>query len=219
MKNKNLIRFVESFVLLPALTLSSVGSIPKDSSIAGPDIHSSIVSTLQQNIEGHRLFALNEAIDEDAKEEDAKQAQIAREAKAQAIDAYFGARKAPLAGKGMKMVEVAEENDLDWRLLPAIAMRESSGGLAACKKVKNSVFGFGSCKINFKSIEDSIEIVGSNLGGNNPKTARHYDGKTTEEILKAYNPPSIVPNYVPQVLKIMNDIGPIDLGKESKTEA
>ena len=34
----------------------------------------------------------------------------------------------PLFGMGMKMCKEAEKNELDWRLLPAIAVRESTGG-------------------------------------------------------------------------------------------
>ena len=58
----------------------------------------------------------------------------------------------------------------------------------------------------------AIETVARNLGGNNPKTARHYDNKTTLQILNAYNPPSIVPKYAAQVLAIMKVIGAEDLG-------
>ena len=104
----------------------------------------------------------------------------------------------------MKFVLEAEKNDIDWRLLPAIAMRESTGGKQACKKADNSVFGYGSCKISFKSIDDSIEVVAKSLGGNNPNTARHYDGKTTVQILKKYN--SVIPSYTKQVVKLMNMI-------------
>ncbi len=45
------------------------------------------------------------------------------------------------------------------------------------------------------------------MGGNNPKTAHHYDGKTTEKIIDTYNPPSIVPNYKTKIFKVMNIIG------------
>ncbi len=119
----------------------------------------------------------------------------------------------PLYGYGAKMIEEANKNDLDWRLLPAIAVRESTGGKFACKKVKFNPFGWGSCKIGFNSYDNAIETVAKNLGGNNPRTKMHYEDKTTEEILKAYNPPSIVPKYVPQVLKIMENIGKSDLGE------
>ncbi len=134
-----------------------------------------------------------------------------REIKAEAIDLYFKSKDMPLEGTGMKMVLEAEKNDLDWRLIPAIAIRESTGGKFDCNRVSNNAFGWGSCKIGFKSNEEAIEIVAWNLGGNNPKTERHYDNKNTKQILSAYNPPSIVPNYVPQVMSIMKNIGEPDV--------
>lgn len=126
---------------------------------------------------------------------------------AKAIDDYFKARSMPLEGMGMKMVLEAEKNDLDWRLLPAIAIRESTGGKFACKKVGYNSFGWGSCKFGFKSNEEAIETIAFNLGGNHPKTSKHYDNKTTKQILRAYNPPSIVPRYAEQVMSIMDAIG------------
>jgi hypothetical protein len=105
------------------------------------------------------------------------------------------------------MVQAAEDNDLDWRLIPAIAVRESTGGKNDCDHVRNNPFGWGSCKIGFYSIDQAIDTIAANLGGNNPNTARHYDNKTTKQILHAYNPPSIVPRYAEQVMSIMSDIG------------
>ena len=137
------------------------------------------------------------------KEQEAK-LETERKEKADATDAYFAEYDTPLEGYGMKFVIEAEKNNLDWRLLPAIAMRESTGGKFACKKVTNSVFGWGSCKIGFKSIDESIEIVAFNLGGNNPNTDHHYEGKTTEQILRKYN--SYIKNYPAQVMKIMKEI-------------
>lgn len=125
-------------------------------------------------------------------------------AQAAKIDAFFAARNWPLEGHGKKMVEVAKENRLNPYLLPAIAARESSGGLHACKNADNSVFGFGGCKMSFKSIDESIEIVGAHLGGNNPKTERYYKDKDLTGILKSYN--SAIPQYKNQVVKIMKTI-------------
>jgi hypothetical protein len=164
---------------------------------------SKIVFLQNNNIELDGVLALNEAIDQKA---DTLKVQ------GQAIDAYFEARNMPLAGTGMKMAIEADKNELDWRLLPAIAIRESTGGKHACKKVAHAFFGWGSCKIGFESDEQAIETVARNLGGNNKGTAHHYDGKTTKEILNKYNPPSVVPNYTNQVIKIMNAIGSEDLG-------
>ncbi len=138
------------------------------------------------------------------------QAQAALQAKADAIDAYFKAHDMPLAGTGLKMATEAEKNGLDWRLVAAISVRESTGGKHDCIKVANNPFGWGSCKIGFKSNDAAIETIARNLGGNNPKTAMHYDAKTTKQILQAYNPPSIVPRYAEQVIAIMDSIGDAD---------
>ncbi|MBI2631265.1 glucosaminidase domain-containing protein [Candidatus Nomurabacteria bacterium] len=197
MKKNNLIRFAQSLVLLPMITsplaLGSIQSIEASPSVLVQKI----------NIEAGSTITLNKVTDTEAE---------LLKAKAEAIDAYFSDRDMPLAGMGIKMVEEAEKNGLDWRLLPAIAVRESTGGKFACKKATFNPFGWGSCKIGFKSNEHAIEIVAKNLGGNNPNTARHYEDKDTKVILRAYNPPSIAPRYAEQVMNIMNTIGPANLG-------
>ena len=126
-----------------------------------------------------------------------------RAQKANAIDSYFKSRSMPLEGTGMTFVLVAEKYGLDWRLLPAIAVRESSGGKAACG---HNPFGWGSCKLhNFSSYEQAIEALGKNLGGANPKTATYYAGKSTSEKLHNYNG-TVVPTYGDEVAQIMKMI-------------
>ena len=196
MKNNNLIRFVQSLVLLPMITSGTTFGSMQNIEVA----QNTLVQKL--NIESKGSSRLNQAID--------TQAEIL-EAKAQAIDEYFRDRGMPMAGLGKTLAEEAEKNGLDWRLLAAIAVRESTGGKFACKKATYSAFGWGSCKINFKSHEHGIETVARNLGGNNPNTANHYANKTTLEILRAYNPPSIVPKYGEQVIAIMDEIGDKDI--------
>lgn len=201
MENKKWIRFTESFILLPIIAISSVPVGPI-SQVAINVVNAPLFVSLQkQNIKTDGQLVLNDAIGQKLE---------VQKIKAQAIDAYFKARSMPLEGLGMKMVVEAEKNDLDWRLLPAIAIRESSGGKNACNTKKNNSFGWGSCRIGFNSVEESIETVARNLGGNNPKTAKYYDNKTTKQILRAYNPPSIVPRYAEQVISIMNAIGRLD---------
>lgn len=197
MKNNNLTRFVQSLVFIPAMSMSI---------LFGGGVHSDEIlqNALVQkiNIAANKTLALNQDMD-------VLEAEV-RQINASAIDAYFSERNMPLAGLGMKMVVEAEKNDLDWRLLPAIAVRESTGGKNDCKKVAFNPFGWGSCKIGFKSNEAAIETVARNLGGNNPNTDHHYAGKTTKQILQKYNPPSIVPRYAEQVIAIMNAIGDAD---------
>jgi len=188
MNKQKIISYLNSIIAIPmlaiAMPLSGVGAIPTIDAI------------------NNSLTKENSVI--------ITQEEVVRKEKADAIDTYFHKHDAPLEGHGMKFVLEAEKNDIDWRLLPAIAMRESTGGKHACKKVPNSVFGWGSCKISFDSIDESIEIVARNLGGNNPKTDHHYEDKTVTQILKKYN--SVIPGYSNQVIRIMKDIA--DDGKE-----
>ena len=198
MEKNNLIRFVQSLVILPVMTMSLTGV----QNIENPQ--SMLVKKV--NIVANGALAFNPALDPKVNEK----TKILKE-EAEAIDAYFADHDMPLLGTGAKMAEEADKNDLDWRLLPAIAVRESTGGKHSCKRVENNPFGWGSCKIGFDSIDEAIETLAKNLGGNNPNTAKHYDDKTTREILRAYNPPSIVPKYVDQVIKIMKEIGPEEI--------
>lgn len=115
------------------------------------------------------------------------------------INQYFTERNLPLAGYGAKFVEVADRCNMDWRLLPAIAVRESSGGKQTCG---NNPFGWASCRAGFESVEKAIEIVGVNLCGLNSKTASYYSDKTTLQKLQSYNG-SINPNYPAEVFSIM----------------
>ncbi len=126
-----------------------------------------------------------------------------RKDRAEAIDRYFEERSMPLRGTGMTFVLVAEKYGLDWRLLPSIAIRESSGGKAACGY---NPFGWGSCKLhNFHSYEEAIEALGKNLGGANKNTARYYANNSTFEKLYYYNG-TVVPTYPNEVLAIMYKI-------------
>ena len=197
MYNKKLIRLAESFLFLPMLTMSiPFGSIP------GADYVMTPQAVLSQQLNtASSLFAFNQVSEEDAKTKETLKKQ------ALLIDTYFKEHNMPLAGMGMKMAEEAFKNGLDYRLLPAISARESTGGRHSCRRVENNPFGWGSCKIGFDSLDKAVETVAKNLGGNNPNTAKHYDNKTTDQIILAYNPPSIVPNYLKQVKWIMNEIG------------
>lgn len=130
-----------------------------------------------------------------------------REKKAAKIDTYFSNNKMPLAGYGMKMVIEAEKNDLDWRLIPAMAVRESSGGIHACKKYPENAWGWNSCKGGLGgNIDTAIGLLAQHLSGNHPRTAHYYDGKDVKAILQTYNPVNVVAEYAPQVMAIMNKI-------------
>lgn len=123
------------------------------------------------------------------------------EERAERIDLYFKSRNMPLEGYGNKFIEEANKNDIDWRLLPAISVKESSGGKYICHSNPNP-FGWNSCKTKFDSIEEAIEVVSWNLGGNNPNTERYYKNKSVYDILYSYNG-VVEPLYPARVIDIM----------------
>ena len=120
--------------------------------------------------------------------------------RAKRLDDYFDKRDMPLAGYGAMFVNVAQKCDLDWRLLPAIAVRESSGGKRLMNK---NPFGWGSAKIKFYNFEDAIETVSDNLCGFNSATAKYYKDKTISQQLWYYNG-SVLPSYPREVMDIMD---------------
>jgi hypothetical protein len=191
MSKQKIIRYLQSIVAIPmlsvALPLSGIQNIPE------------MTPSIANNVE-----VTPSVITTQEKEEFKK--------KADAIDTFLTKRGSVLAGYGAKFVEEAEKNDIDWRLLVSIAGRETTFGRNMCKnpKAPNNPFGWGSCKIGFKSIDESIEKVSASLGGNSEGTAHHYSGKTTLQILRKYN--SVIPNYpneVVRIMKLINDSDPI----------
>ncbi len=186
MNKQKIIRYLQSIVAIPMLAvvmpLTGIQNTPDTTQVNNKVEVSSSAITTQEN-------------------EDLT-------VKASVVDTFFKKYDAPLEGYGMKFVTEAQKNDLDWRLLPAIAMRETTGGKQACKssKAPNNNFGWYSCKKGFDSVDESIEYISKTLGGNNDSVKHYKDGMTTEQILKKYNPDSIIPGYSKQVIKIMKMI-------------
>lgn len=119
--------------------------------------------------------------------------------KAQRLDAYFSKREMPLAGYGIEFVRSANKYNVDWRLVAAIGVRESSGGK---HMMNNNPFGWGSAKIEFDDFSEAIDVVSSNLGGFNPNTARYYKNSDTKKKLWYYNG-TVMRTYPAEVMEIM----------------
>lgn len=136
------------------------------------------------------------------------------EYRAELIDSYFADKGLPMAGYGKDFVESADKYNIDWRLLPAIAMRESTGGKFACGgklSAEWNPWGWNSCKGDgFSSMEVSIETLAKHISGNHERTKSYYHGKDTKKILETYNPPSVVPTYAGEVMRIMSKISPVE---------
>lgn len=127
---------------------------------------------------------------------------VLRKEEARKIDDYFKQRSMPLVGYGEQFVAVAEKYGLPYNFLPAIAIRESSGGKFL---INNNPFGWGSAKIKFSNFNEAIETVGRNLGGANPRTSAYYSGNSIRSKLYNYNG-TVIKGYEDEVMAIMDKI-------------
>jgi hypothetical protein len=94
--------------------------------------------------------------------------------------------KTPLEPFSKYIVEVADRYQIDYRLIPAIAMKESGGG-AAINQVTHNAWGFENGSTKFDTWETAIDTVGRTL-----KTRYIAKGLTTpEQIMAVYAPPQL----------------------------
>lgn len=113
------------------------------------------------------------------------------------LQKYFGDRDCPLREAAKDFLIAADQNKLDWRLLPSISIIESSGG----KDYRNNnVFGWDSCKEKFPSVRAGIHFVAAQLG-----KSKRYKDKDIEGKLLLYNS---LPEYSQRVKAVMRAIGP-----------
>jgi hypothetical protein len=112
------------------------------------------------------------------------------------LQKFFGDRDCPLRDSARDFLVAADQNQLDWRLLPSISMVESSGGK---DYTNNNVFGWDSCRERFSSVRAGIHFVAAQLG-----RSRRYKGKDIDSKLQLYNP---LPEYSQRVKAVMRSIG------------
>ena len=84
---------------------------------------------------------------------------------------------------------------MDYRLLPALSIRETHCGLA---ERHNNYWGYHPGRQSFPSIQAGIDFVAQQLAENPP-----YRGKSLQEKLFTYNP---LPAYPEEVKRIMRQI-------------
>lgn len=111
---------------------------------------------------------------------------VPRDARVDLVKEFFTQYKSPLEPFAQDIVNEADKYNLDFRLLPAIAMQESN----LCKKIKagsNNCWGFGiygKTMTTFESYPQAITTVSKTL-------AKEYTGKgltTPREIMSKYTP-------------------------------
>ncbi|MDO8573122.1 MAG: hypothetical protein Q7R77_00005 [Candidatus Daviesbacteria bacterium] len=109
--------------------------------------------------------------------------------RAKIIEDFFSTRKSPLADYSSNFIQVADKYQLDFRLLPAIAMQESNGGKKVIKESFNP-FGYGiygKLVTRFNSWDEAIERVGRALR----EDYLNKGLKTPDQIMAKYTPPSL----------------------------
>lgn len=184
-----------AFTMIPVMALSGVGATTQSISILSvPFTNSTTSNSVSTN---------TPIFDEIVKFKEQLENKEDR-VKAAKIDKYFANNNLPLSGYGDIFVDVADKYDLDWRLLPAIAMRESTGGKFSCPGGSKNVFGWHSCKTYFKTYEEAIDKVGAHLAGEIKSTSGYYKNKTIPQKLKRYN--SVIPDYTQDIYSIMSKI-------------
>jgi len=116
------------------------------------------------------------------------------------LRSYFREKNCPIEDLSADFIAAADAHNLDWRLLPAISIIESSGGK---RYIRNNIFGWDSCKRGFPTIRDGIHHVAARLANSSL-----YKNKDVDGILKTYNPYSFYPG---RVKRVMRALGPANL--------
>ncbi|MEA3357141.1 MAG: hypothetical protein U9Q67_01790 [Patescibacteria group bacterium] len=122
------------------------------------------------------------------------QTKITVRERADRIRDFYSRWNAPMASSADYIVEVSDNFGLDWRLIPAISVIESSGG-NYCFRSYNA-FGWG--KMGFSSYEQAIYTVANGL-------ANSYGTSNPYHIAPRYNP--VTPDaWASKVASSMNQI-------------
>jgi len=111
------------------------------------------------------------------------------------LEAFFKAYDCPGPLHVQEYLQAADSHALDYRLLPAISLVESTCG--AYQRMNNR-WGWASTQSGFESVPAGIDYITEQLA-ENPK----YKGKSVKEKLFTYNP---FPQYVRQVERLMRQI-------------
>src|SRR3954454_9455231 len=111
---------------------------------------------------------------------------------------FFATLHCPVSYLSPEFIRAADENDLDWRLLPSISVIESGGGKAY---KNNNIFGWANGDHLFPTLKAGIHEVAYKLG-----RSSLYRNRDVEAKLHLYNPNE---EYATNVMTVMNRISPV----------
>jgi hypothetical protein len=110
---------------------------------------------------------------------------------------FFQRNNSPAQHLSDVFIREADNNGLDWRLLPGLALIESGGG-KHCQKF--NLFGWMNGRASFESFSDGIRQVAWHLSN-----SRYYKNKSVSRMLLTYNKD---PMYRVRVMSAMRLISP-----------
>lgn len=111
----------------------------------------------------------------------------------QAIKTYFHASECPVEILSQVFLYESDTHGLDWRLLPSLAVIESSGGKAYRG---NNLFGWDRGDRKFDTLSAGIHEVASRLA-----TSELYRDKDLDDLLSTYNAHAGYPSRVKSVMR------------------
>lgn len=114
------------------------------------------------------------------------------------LRSFFAKLHCPVLNLSEDFIQAADDNHLDWRLLPSISVIESSGGKAYRN---NNLFGWNNGDQAFPSLRAGLDLVAFKLGRSPLYRNRDVLGK-----LRLYNPDA---SYATRVMTVMNRISPV----------
>lgn len=114
------------------------------------------------------------------------------------LEKFLSRLRCPVTYLAEDFVRAADDNQLDWRLLPSISVIESGGGKAYRN---NNIFGWNNGNTLFPSVRAGLNEVAFKLGKSPLYRNRDSVGK-----LRLYNPDE---TYAASVLTVMNRISPV----------
>jgi hypothetical protein len=101
----------------------------------------------------------------------------------------------PIKHLAVDFLRASDRHELDWRLLPSIALIETGAGRTA---EGNNIFGWDSGRKTFRTVREAIYLVASRLG-----RSKLYRDKGLDEVLATYNP---LPEYPGKVKSVMRQV-------------
>jgi hypothetical protein len=121
--------------------------------------------------------------------------------RAEKLNRFFGSYNCPAPYHAEAYIHAADAYGIDYRLLPAISIRESHCGLE--ERQLNNWWGYHPGRCTFASIEKGIHYVSRQLGSEYP-----YKGKSLAEKLFTYNPRSAYPGEVEWIMRQIEALEP-----------